>query len=539
MKTERLWSLTFFAFWLIALSAAQAAAPPRPLEEIYPGVATLRTSAEEMICLLDTEHPEERRKALGDRPPSSHALESLRLQLELELGGLPCVLAHASMLTAADLSRPNLKAVIVYPRSKSAGAEADKRLFTLLRECRAPMLCMGGAQGLLAIAYGGKVANMRKLNPGESDPDPSYMPGWFKEVGYASVRVVERDPIFEGFGDTFTVYQRHASEVKELPPQFKVLASTDACRVQVCRHRERPQYGVVFAPERFSKEHPDGKRILQNFFRLAGIDIERQLPKTQAAARARIRQLVAAVCQEPRVMRQQKQPFVTLVDIEGPEAVASQRRGSGSGRTHAEKMEEFRRRIETELSGLPCVVVHHAEVTREDFANPHLRAILLTGATSASVKPLCQDLFAVIREGNIPILGVCAGHQHIALAHGVDTDLMRMLRKDEKDPNPKYHPGRYKEWGFQPVQIIKRDPLFDGLPDTIVVQQYHVGKVKSLPDDFDLLARTDECEVQVMKRRGKPVYGTQFHPENYNDEHPHGKLLLQNFFRIAAQWRKS
>jgi len=428
--------------------------------------------------------------------------------------------------------------VLVWPRTKSAGAAADRHLFALIRACNAPMLCIAGAQGHLVMAYGGKTGNMRKLKPGETDPDPSYLPGYFKETGFIPVRVTERDPLFNGLGETFTIYQHHASEVKTLPAEFKVLASTDGCRVQVCRHRERPHYGVIFAPERFNKNYPDGQRILQNFFRLAGIDPERELPKARAAARIRIRQLVRAVCQEPSVLRRQTKPFVMLVDIEGPEAVANTRRGSSSGMTHADKIEQFRSRIEKELARQPCIVVHHAELTRGDFSNPNLRAIVLTGATSPSVKPLCQDLFAVIREGNIPVIGVCAGHQHIALAHGTDTEMMRRLREGEKDPHPKYHPGRFKEWGFLPVRVLKRDPLFDGLPDTVVVQEYHVGKVKSLPPDFELLARTEECEMQAFKRRGKPVYGTQFHPECYDDAHPHGKRLLQNFFRLAANARK-
>lgn len=42
-----------------------------------------------------------------------------------------------------------------------------------------------------------------------------------------------------------------------------------------------------------------------------------------------------------------------------------------------------------------------------------------------------------------------------------------------------------------------------------------------------------QCKVEVIKHRDRPVYGTQFHPEIYDDAHPHGKILLQNLFRIA------
>jgi GMP synthase-like glutamine amidotransferase len=106
---------------------------------------------------------------------------------------------------------------------------------------------------------------------------------------------------------------------------------------------------------------------------------------------------------------------------------------------------------------------------------------------------------------------------------------MRKLKPGEKDPNPKYYPGYYKEWDFGTVRIVKRDPIFDGLPDEIVVPQRHYAECKQLPAEFDLVASSAECKVQVIKRRDRLVYGTQFHPEIYDDAHPHGKVMLQNF----------
>ena len=59
-----------------------------------------------------------------------------------------------------------------------------------------------------------------------------------------------------------------------------------------------------------------------------------------------------------------------------------------------------------------------------------------------------------------------------------------------------------------------------------------------LPEDFDLPAGSDECKVQVIKHRTRCVYGTQFHPEIYDDSHAHGKVLLENFSRIAGERRQ-
>jgi len=544
--TVRVNTLRFMERWrrripplaaIVLAAGVRAAEPeaPRPMSSMYPGAQALREASGEIVCLVDTEHPDDVRKNLRDRAPRHHPMERIRLCLELETAGLPCLLVHASMVSTGDLDRAAVRAVVLCGRNRSSGAAADEALFALIRGCRKPLLGLGGGQGLIARAWGGTVGNLRRLAPGETDPEPGYAPGLLKETGFTAVRVSGHDPLFEGLGGTIAVMQRHSTEIQELPPGFQVLASTDACSVQALRHRDRPVYGVQFLPERFDEAHPDGRRVLQNFFAIAGIDTARRLPEARAAFRERTRALVREVCRDPAEMLRQAEPFVALIDMEGPEAVASPVRGSGTGRTHAGKIAEFRARIEGELAGLPCVVVHYAEVRTEHFASPKLRAVVLSGAASPSVEPMLHDLYAVIRDARVPVLGICAGHQHIAKAHGSAVASMRPLRKGETDPNPRYHPGLFKEWGFLPVRIARRDPLFEGLPDTIVVQEYHVAGVRSLPEGFDRLAGTDECEIEAFRRRDRTVYGIQFHAECYDDDHPDGRLVLQNFFRIAAE----
>jgi GMP synthase (glutamine-hydrolysing) len=532
MRTKLSWAL-----WALLVPAlwAQGKAEPRSLDSMYPDVSALRQATHDLVLLVDTEHPDNVRKNLRDRAPRYHSLERVRLCIELETAGLPCLLVHASLLTPQDVVRQCVKAVVLCGRNKRTSAEEDKRLHRLLKECRAPLLAISGGMGIMTEAYGGEVGSLRRLKPGEPDPDSSSSPGVFKEVGFTKVRVVQPDPIFKSLAGAVEVMERHSSQVKALPPDFDLLASTDECRVQACRHRGRPIYGLQFLAYQFDDFHTDGRQVLRNFFALAGIDTERRIPEARTAFRGKTRTLVRNVCQEPRVLSKEKVPFVVLVNMEGPDVVASTQRGSGTGLTHAEKMERFRKRIEGELTGLPCVVVHYIEVREEDFASLHLRAIVLSGAGSPSVDAMTRDLYAVIRKARVPIMGICAGHQHVAKAHGAESVPMRPLRKGEKDPNPAYHPGMFKEWGFLPVKILKRDPLFEGLPDTIVVQQYHMGNVKSLPEGFELLASTEECQVQAFKRLGRAVYGTQFHSECYDDEHLDGRRVLQNFFRIAAK----
>jgi len=109
---------------------------------------------------------------------------------------------------------------------------------------------------------------------------------------------------------------------------------------------------------------------------------------------------------------------------------------------------------------------------------------------------------------------------------------MRRLHPSEPDLAD-YHPGYFKEYGFYPVNIVKDDPIFEGLPNPFIVREAHYCEVKALPQDFELLASTDECRIQAMKLISRMIYGIQFHPEAYTDTYQHGKGILENFFHMS------
>ena len=197
------------------------------------------------------------------------------------------------------------------------------------------------------------------------------------------------------------------------------------------------------------------------------------------------------------------------------------------------KVLQLRNRIE-ELSGLPCLLVNYTQLMQHDMEKPNIKAVVMTAWKARDDKSHEQELAEMIKLTTKPFIAFCGGHHFIYLTYGGKSGVMRKLKPGEKDANPKYAPGYYKEWDFMPVRIVKRDPLFDGLPDEIVVPQRHYAECKQLPPEFDLLASSDECKVQIIKHRDRPVYGTQFHPEIYDNEHPHGKILLRNFFRLAG-----
>lgn len=223
-------------------------------------------------------------------------------------------------------------------------------------------------------------------------------------------------------------------------------------------------------------------------------------------------------------------PLVCILDTEHPDTVREKLRQAPIAQY---KCRVLQRRVK-EITGLPCVLVHHAEVTCKEFERPNLRAILLMARARAIEKQLDQELFALIRQTKVPMIGFCGGLQIIVQAYGGKIDYMRKLKPGESDTNPKYQPGMFKEWGFLPVRAIKSDPLLDGLPEPMIVKEMHAWQVVDLPAEFEVLAETAECKIQIARHRGRPLYGTQFHPEAYDAQHTDGRKLLENFFRIAG-----
>jgi GMP synthase (glutamine-hydrolysing) len=136
-------------------------------------------------------------------------------------------------------------------------------------------------------------------------------------------------------------------------------------------------------------------------------------------------------------------------------------------------------------------------------------------------------IFHVIRSTAKPILGVCGGQQQMALAFGARVDLIERI-----GPGQGYE-GAFRERGFCTVYVEAEDSaLFDGLPETLTVWESHCDEVKELPDDFVCTATNDVSEVQAMQHNSLPLFGVQFHPELFDDEHPHGRGILENFLKL-------
>lgn len=156
--------------------------------------------------------------------------------------------------------------------------------------------------------------------------------------------------------------------------------------------------------------------------------------------------------------------------------------------------------------------------------------VILSGQSHPWDKYEPRDLagvFYVIREARQPILGVCGGHQQIALAFGARVDLIERIAPGEG------YEGALRERGFCSVELAPANSqnLFAGLPETLTVWESHCDEVKELPVDFSLSATNEVSEIQAMQHESLPLYGVQFHPELFDDDHSHGRIVLENFLR--------
>ena len=154
--------------------------------------------------------------------------------------------------------------------------------------------------------------------------------------------------------------------------------------------------------------------------------------------------------------------------------------------------------------------------TRVVESGPDL--VILTGSSALLSKPRTRELFQpemdLVRKGKFPILGICYGHQIIGSAFGAPMrDLGQMLR------------------GYEKVSVVQKHPLFDGLPSDMVVAESHRQELTKIPDEFQHLAQSKTSKVEAMVHRSRPIYGVQFHPERSNDNHLHGKLIIQNLLK--------
>ena len=193
-------------------------------------------------------------------------------------------------------------------------------------------------------------------------------------------------------------------------------------------------------------------------------------------------------------------------------------------------------RIE-DITGRPCLIVHYSHLSMAFLEQFDVAAILLSGSATDPEHYADLDGFnEVIRRSNLPVLGLCGGWQFMAQALNAEIVPMGPLPEGETNEGQSivFKEGYRQEYGFHPIEISEPHPLLEGLEQQPVFWHAHYMEVNPVPAGFRVYARSEKCAVQFAAHDTRPLYGTQFHPEYFDETHTAGRMLLENFFRSAG-----
>ncbi|GAB0108047.1 aminodeoxychorismate synthase component I [Nocardia sp. JMUB6875] len=126
----------------------------------------------------------------------------------------------------------------------------------------------------------------------------------------------------------------------------------------------------------------------------------------------------------------------------------------------------------------------------------------------------------LIARAELPLLGVCLGHQGIVLAAG--GSVVAAPRARHGYPDRITHDGR---------------ELFAGVPQDFSAVRYHsLCAGRPLPEELEVTATAPDGVIMGVRHRSRPQWGVQFHPESISSEH--GELLLRNFAELTAEYQR-
>jgi len=167
--------------------------------------------------------------------------------------------------------------------------------------------------------------------------------------------------------------------------------------------------------------------------------------------------------------------------------------------------------------GARMVVRRNDKITVDEALGLGAEAILLSpGPCTPNEAGICLEILAKAPE-ELPILGVCLGHQAIAQAFGGKVTRAKSIMHGKTSPILNDGTG-----------------VFTGLPNPVTATRYHslATPKETLPDTLVVNAWTEDGEVMGLRHRTRPIHGVQFHPESIATEHGHD--MLANFLTLAG-----
>ena len=168
--------------------------------------------------------------------------------------------------------------------------------------------------------------------------------------------------------------------------------------------------------------------------------------------------------------------------------------------------------------GEDTCVIRNDEKTAEELLQMQPDKIVISpGPKAPDDAGISMDMIKLADAHDIPLLGVCLGHQAIGQVYGG-----RVVRA----PRPVHG---------ETVQLQHNGAgLFQGLDNPAVFTRYHslIIDKENFPDELKITAESDDGLIMAVRHRHKPIYGVQFHPESIASEQ--GKMLLGNFVKGMA-----
>jgi anthranilate synthase/aminodeoxychorismate synthase-like glutamine amidotransferase len=167
-----------------------------------------------------------------------------------------------------------------------------------------------------------------------------------------------------------------------------------------------------------------------------------------------------------------------------------------------------------EQMGATVLTYRNDQITMDAITRLKPKAIFLSpGPRTPSEAGITVDVIRHLYQ-EIPIMGICLGHQSIGYAFGAT------VRRAERVMHGKVSPVRHDG-----------KTIFAGLPNPFSAGRYHslIVDRKTLPDDLEISAQTPEGEIMGLRHKRYPVEGIQFHPESVLT--PQGKRIMRNFLK--------
>lgn len=169
-----------------------------------------------------------------------------------------------------------------------------------------------------------------------------------------------------------------------------------------------------------------------------------------------------------------------------------------------------------QLTNDEIAVYRNDKITLDEIKRLSPNAIILSpGPKHPKDSGICLEIFKA--RLNVPVLGICLGHQALGLCFGAKIQRLKEVTHATSSQ----------------ISLIAQSELFREFPKDFSVMRYHSLEVVDLPRELEALAYTKDKVLMAMRHKDLPYFGVQFHPESYFSEY--GLKIFENFLKFKGQ----